>query len=70
VKVAEKLIKVLEPAFKVGDNSLKSACSIGIAVYPEHGEDVAALCKSADVAMYASKRRKIGYSVYRPENEK
>ena len=68
VKVAEKLIKVLEPAFKVGDKTLKSACSIGIAVYPEHGEDVATLCKSADVAMYASKRRNIGYSVYRPED--
>ena len=68
VKVAEKLIKVLEPSFKVGDNTLKSACSIGIAVYPQHGEDVASLCKSADMAMYASKRRNIGYSVYRPED--
>ena len=68
MKVAEKLIKVLEPAFRVGDNTLKCACSIGIAVYPEHGEDVAALCKGADVAMYASKHRNIGYSVYRPED--
>jgi len=68
VKVAEKLIKVLEPSFKIGNNTLKSACSIGIAVYPKHGEDVATLCKSADVAMYASKRRNIGYSVYRPQD--
>ncbi len=67
-KVAEKLIKVLEPAFRVGDNTLKCACSIGIAAYPQHGEEVAVLCKSADVAMYESKRRKIGYSVYRPED--
>ncbi len=67
-KVAEKLIKVLEPAFRVGDNTLKCACSIGIAAYPEHGEDVATLCKHADVSMYVSKRRNIGYSVYRPEN--
>ena len=68
VKVAEKLIKVLEPSFKVGDKTLKSACSIGIAVYPEHGKDVATLCKSADMAMYASKHRNIGYSVYRPKD--
>ena len=60
-------MKVLEPSFKVGDHTLKSACSIGIAVYPEHGADVAALCKSADVAMYVSKRCNIGFSVYRPE---
>ncbi len=69
-KVAEKLIKVLEPAFKVGDKTLKSACSIGIAVYPEHGADVATLCKHADVAMYVAKRGKKGYSVYRPEDDK
>jgi diguanylate cyclase (GGDEF)-like protein len=68
VNVAEKLIKVLEPPYRIGDNTLKCTCSIGIAVYPEHGEDVAALCKSADMAMYVSKRRKIGYSVYRPED--
>ena len=54
VKVAEKLIKVLEPAFKIGDNTLKCGCSIGIAVYPEHGEDVTALCKSADAAVVGS----------------
>ena len=69
VKVAEKLLKVFEPPFKVGDKTLKSTCSIGIAMYPEHGEDVAALCKSADVAMYAAKRRHQGYSVYRPEDD-
>jgi GGDEF domain-containing protein len=64
VKVAERLIKVMEPPFKVGDKMLKSACSIGIAVYPEHGEDVATLCKHADAAMYVAGRGKKGYSIY------
>jgi diguanylate cyclase (GGDEF)-like protein len=62
-KVAEKLLKVFEPPFKVGDKTLNGTCSIGIAVYPEHGEDVAGLCHCADVAMYAAKHRKTGYSV-------
>lgn len=69
-KVAEKLLKVMEPPFKVGDRTLSSACSIGIAVYPEHGVEVAALCKSAEAAAYAAKRGKKGYSVYRPEDDK
>jgi diguanylate cyclase (GGDEF)-like protein len=70
MKVAEKLLKVMEPPFKVGDYTLNSACSIGIAVYPQHGEDVTSLCRSADVAMYAAKRSGRGYAVYRPGDEK
>ncbi|MBI3777885.1 MAG: sensor domain-containing diguanylate cyclase [Gammaproteobacteria bacterium] len=69
-KVAEKLLKVMEPPFKVGDRTLSSACSIGIAVYPEHGVEVAALCKSAEAAACAAKRGKKGYAVYRPEDDK
>jgi diguanylate cyclase (GGDEF)-like protein len=70
MKVAEKLLKVMEPPFKVGDYTLNSACSIGIAVYPQHGEDVTSLCRSADVAMYAAKRGGRGYAVYRPGDDK
>jgi diguanylate cyclase (GGDEF)-like protein len=68
--VAEKLLKVMEPPFKVGDYTLNSACSIGIAVYPQHGEDVVSLFRSADVAMYAAKRSGRGYAVYRPGDDK
>ncbi len=70
IRVAEKLLKVMEPPFKVGDNTLSSACSIGIAMYPQHGEDVASLCRSADVAMYGAKRSGRGYAIYRPGDEK
>lgn len=70
MKVAEKLLKVMEPSFKIGDSTLGCACSIGIAVYPQHGEDVAGLCRSADMAMYAAKRSGKRYAVYRPGDEK
>ena len=69
-RVAEKLLKVMEPPFKVGDNTLSCACSIGIAVYPQHGEDVAGLYRCAEVTMCAAKRSGRGYAVYRPEDEK
>jgi predicted signal transduction protein with EAL and GGDEF domain len=39
-------------------------CSIGIARFPEHGEDANALVRAADVAMYNAKRTKGGFSVY------
>lgn len=66
VKVVEKLLEVMKPVFKVGDKTLSGACSIGIATYPDHGQDVASLCKCADMAMYEAKRQRSGYAVYRP----
>lgn len=63
-KVAEKLLEVMRPSFKVGDKVVSGACSIGIATYPDHGEDVISLCKSADMAMYQAKRLQSGYAIF------
>ncbi|HEX6497744.1 MAG TPA: EAL domain-containing protein [Micromonosporaceae bacterium] len=41
--------------------------SIGIAMYPEHGEDFASLMRHADVAMYEAKTRGDGITLYVPE---
>ena len=45
------------------------AASIGIARYPEHGDEASALMRAADVAMYVAKRAKIGYAVYDPAHD-
>jgi EAL domain-containing protein (putative c-di-GMP-specific phosphodiesterase class I) len=45
------------------------AASIGIATFPEHGEDAAALLRAADVAMYAAKRGKVGFAAYDPAHD-
>jgi predicted signal transduction protein with EAL and GGDEF domain len=43
--------------------------SIGIALYPDHGEDFAALLRRADVAMYDAKHSSAGVAVYTPESD-
>ncbi|MGH2441718.1 MAG: putative bifunctional diguanylate cyclase/phosphodiesterase [Chloroflexota bacterium] len=43
--------------------------SIGIAMYPQHGADVPALLKRADVAMYAAKRARRGFALYNASQE-
>ncbi|MDH3562198.1 MAG: sensor domain-containing diguanylate cyclase [Gammaproteobacteria bacterium] len=68
--VAEKLIKVMEPPYKLGDKTISCACSIGISVYPQHGEDVSTLNKNAEIAMYSAKRSGRGYAVYHPHDAK
>lgn len=54
--VGEKLLQtILEPLI-YGEELLHPGASVGIAVYPEDGGDVTSLLKSADIAMYQSKR--------------
>jgi diguanylate cyclase len=43
--------------------------SIGIAIYPDHGGDFAALLRHADVAMYEAKHSSVGVAVYSPESD-
>ncbi|HYN93676.1 MAG TPA: EAL domain-containing protein [Pilimelia sp.] len=43
--------------------------AIGIAVYPDHGDDYASLLRHADVAMYDAKRNSAGVAVYAPESD-
>ena len=54
--VAEKIRAVLNQAFQLGKHSLMMIPSIGVAVYPEHGEDHQVLLEVADKAMYRAKR--------------
>ena len=53
--LAEKLQVVLRQPFLVAGHELVISCGIGVAVYPEDGDDAAALTKGADEAMYRAK---------------
>jgi diguanylate cyclase (GGDEF)-like protein len=54
--IAEKIRVELEAPYDIGrDQDFKTSASIGVALYPDHGNDEAALSKSADEAMYRSK---------------
>jgi diguanylate cyclase (GGDEF)-like protein len=54
--VAEKIRLALEQPFEINGHTIKIGCSLGIAVYPEHGEDEISLMKNADTAMYQAKQ--------------
>ena len=63
---ARKILAALERPFAIVDRSIQASASIGIAVYPEHGQDALTLLRHADVAMYVAKRAGRGYAVYAP----
>ncbi|MGH2390623.1 MAG: putative bifunctional diguanylate cyclase/phosphodiesterase, partial [Chloroflexota bacterium] len=50
--------------FSVQQHQLDLAASIGVAVYPQHGDDAHTLLQHADVAMYVAKRGHLGVMVY------
>jgi EAL domain-containing protein (putative c-di-GMP-specific phosphodiesterase class I) len=62
--VAQKILKTLEEPIVVDGQSMDLNASIGIARFPEHGEDANALLRAADVAMYNAKRNQGGFAVY------
>lgn len=47
-----------EPAYGSGNNQVRVGVSIGVASFPEDGEDVHTLIARADVNMYADKRKR------------
>jgi diguanylate cyclase (GGDEF)-like protein/PAS domain S-box-containing protein len=53
--VAERIARSVNAPFEIEGQMLNVTCSIGISMFPEHGEDAETLIKSADAAMYSSK---------------
>ncbi|UCH38490.1 MAG: GGDEF domain-containing protein [Gammaproteobacteria bacterium] len=54
-QVAKKVLEELSSEFRLGEESVYLSASIGIAFYPDHGEDMDSLIRSADRAMYDAK---------------
>lgn len=64
LSVADKLIKVLQQPYYIGEQMLTVGSSIGISVYPDNGTDGDSLINHADTAMYHAKKEKLGYAFY------
>ncbi len=66
--VAEKIRLALDKPFDIEGHVLNISASIGIAVYPQHGEDEIELSKNADLAMYYAKHNgRNTVTIYHPE---
>jgi len=61
--VAQKILDTLRQPFQVGSHRLQIGVSIGIAVYPDSGDNAQTLILNADLAMYAAKQA--GRNCYR-----
>ena len=65
VNISEKLIQAFKQPFYVNNQIISITASVGISLYPEHGNTVEFLLQSADAAMYKAKENgKNSYCFY------
>jgi len=62
--VAASLRAALVEPFQLDDIALHSSTSIGIALFPEHGDDLSSLLRKADIALYQAKVTRDRHLVY------
>jgi predicted signal transduction protein with EAL and GGDEF domain len=66
---AQKLLDALADPFSLDALTVEVEASIGIALFPDHGDDAATLLQHADVAMYIAKAAHSGIEIYTSEHD-
>ncbi|HHT7237491.1 TPA: putative bifunctional diguanylate cyclase/phosphodiesterase [Bacillus cereus] len=67
-EIADMIVSAMNEPFEIENQHLQISPSIGIAIYPEAGEDPLSILQHADMAMYETKNKgKNGSSLYTKE---
>nr|WP_229489606.1 EAL domain-containing protein [Pseudoduganella namucuonensis] len=66
---AHNICRVLAAPFQIDGHDIFVTSSVGIAMYPHDGGDVATLVKHADSAMYRAKKTNTGFQFYEASME-
>ncbi len=70
IRMCQHIAEVIDQPFMVEGHNLNVGISIGIAIFPEHGQDSETLIQHADIAMYEAKRNEVVYSVFDAEQDR
>ena len=52
----KKILSTVKEPIKIGEHTLNTSASIGIAMFPSSGDNITTLIKNADTAMYHAKK--------------
>ncbi len=67
VEIAERVLKVFQQPWALDGHEFHVTTSVGIAMYPNDGEDAESLLRNADTAMYRAKEQgRNNYQLYTP----
>lgn len=65
--VAANIAEEKLPHLQVGEDSFLVDLTLGIAVYPTHGDDAASLFRRAELALKEAREHELQFEVYRPD---
>ncbi len=68
-KFAEKIAKVCHQPIKIGEEYFAVSASVGVAMYPDDGDDIDTLLRHADIAMYRAKSLRQPFAFYMPQDD-
>jgi diguanylate cyclase (GGDEF)-like protein len=69
VMFAERVLEAFDEPYEIDGLVLHVETSIGLALFPDHADDMQGLLKLADVAMYTAKAGRRGMSVYEADGD-
>jgi diguanylate cyclase (GGDEF)-like protein/PAS domain S-box-containing protein len=69
MRVAQNVFNSFADPFDIEGQTFACGASIGVAIYPAHGQDAPAIMRCSEVAMYAAKTTRNGFLPYSPEQE-
>jgi two-component system cell cycle response regulator len=69
VNLVSKVIEAVAQPYSIQGSNVNMTASVGVGIYPTHGEQVESLMKSADIALYEAKQAgKNAYRIAAPVN--
>ncbi len=69
-QAAQMILDALKDPVRLEGISLKINMSIGLSLYPDHGQEADLLFHRAEAAMYMAKGTGCGYSIYDPKSDR
>lgn len=70
VEIAKRILFSMQKRFKINEYMIRVSTSLGIARYPEDGNESKTLIRNADQALYKAKEEGNGYFFYKEINRK
>ncbi|TMK73665.1 MAG: diguanylate cyclase, partial [Actinobacteria bacterium] len=67
--VVTRVRQAMEQPFLVDDVPVAVEATVGVALFPEHAENIDDLLQKADVALHAAKATKAGWQLYTPRGD-
>jgi diguanylate cyclase (GGDEF)-like protein/PAS domain S-box-containing protein len=65
-RVAQAIVEEVKVPYRYQDTDIRIGCCVGIAVYPDDGEDAQTVIRNANAAMHNARRTRVDYVFHNP----